>query len=287
MRAGYFGPEGTHTQEALLADIAGLEIDTVPLATIYDTVMAVHEGAVDTALVPIENSLEGSVNATLDALAMETDDVMIVGEVVQPIRHCLIARTSLELSEIETVVSHPQANAQCARFIRTRLPQAQVLAGSSTADAVRVVAEHDGPWAALGNRLAAERYGCLVLRAGVEDVAENETRFVWLARAGTDPGGPRVLASGTAPLGPWKTAIVFWGLGSEAPGWLVACLSEFARRGVNLTRIESRPRKQGLGRYMFFVDLEGHEEDAAIAAGLDGLGERVERLKVLGCYPAG
>src|ERR1700729_4609704 len=130
MRAGYFGPEGTHTQEALLADIAGLEIDTVPLATIYDTVMAVHQGAVDTALGPIENSLEGSVNATLDALAMETDDVMIVGEVVQPIRHCLIARTSLELSEIETVVSHPQANAQCARFIRTRLPQAPRLAGT-------------------------------------------------------------------------------------------------------------------------------------------------------------
>jgi prephenate dehydratase len=286
MRAGYFGPEGTHTQEALLADTVGLELDTVPLATIYDTVMAVHESAVDTALVPIENSLEGSVNATLDALAMETDDVMIVGEVVQPIRHCLIARTSLELSEIETVVSHPQANAQCARFIRTRLPQAQVLAGTSTADAVRVVAGHDGPWAALGNRLAAERYGCRVLRAGVEDVADNETRFVWLARAGTAPGGPRVLAAGTAPLGPWKTAIVFWGVGSEAPGWLVACLSEFAQRGVNLTRIESRPRKQGLGRYMFFVDMEGHEQDAAIGDALDGLRGRVERLKVLGSFPA-
>jgi prephenate dehydratase len=286
MRAGYFGPEGTHTHEALLADIKGVELDTVPLATIYDTVMAVHEGAVDTALVPIENSLEGSVNATLDALAMETDDVMIVGEVVQPIRHCLIARTSLELSKIETVVSHPQANAQCARFIRTRLPQARVLAGTSTADAVRVVAEHGGPWAALGNRLAAERYGCVVLREGVEDVAENETRFVWLARAGTAPGGPRLLASEKPPLGPWKTAIVFWGLGSEAPGWLVACLSEFAQRGVNLTRIESRPRKQGLGRYMFFVDIEGHERDAAIVAGLDGLRDRVERLKVLGCYPA-
>jgi prephenate dehydratase len=286
MRAGYFGPEGTHTQEALLADTAGLELDTVPLATIYDTVMAVHEGAVDTALVPIENSLEGSVNATLDALAMETDDVMIVGEVVQPIRHCLIARTSLELSEIDTVVSHPQANAQCARFIRTRLPQARVLAGTSTADAVRVVAEHEGPWAALGNRLAAERYGCVVLRAGVEDVAENETRFVWLARAGTASGSPRVLASDAPPLGPWKTAIVFWGVGSEAPGWLVACLSEFAQRGVNLTRIESRPRKQGLGRYMFFIDIEGHEDDGTIAAGLDGLRDRVERLKVLGCYPA-
>ncbi len=286
MRAGYFGPEGTHTQEALLADTAGLELDTVPLPTIYDTVMAVHDAIVDTALVPIENSLEGSVNATLDALAMETDDVMIVGEVVQPIRHCLIARTSLELSEIETVVSHPQANAQCARFIRTRLPQAHVLAGNSTADAVRVVAGHDGPWAALGNRLAAQRYGCVVLRAGVEDVADNETRFVWLARAGTPPGGPRAVASAAAPLGPWKTAVVFWGVGSEAPGWLVACLSEFAERGVNLTRIESRPRKQGLGRYMFFVDMEGHQDDAPVAGGLEGLRARVERLKVLGCYPA-
>ncbi|MFZ0087914.1 MAG: prephenate dehydratase domain-containing protein, partial [Solirubrobacteraceae bacterium] len=184
MRTGYFGPEGTYTQEALLADTVGIELETVPLPTIYDTVMAVHEGAVDRALVPIENSLEGSVNATLDALAMETDDVAIVGEVVHPIRHCLIARTELELPDIEAVVSHPQANAQCARFIRTRLAGARVLAGSSTADAVRVVAGHDGPWAALGNRLAAERYGCVVLRGDVEDVADNETRFVWLARAG-------------------------------------------------------------------------------------------------------
>lgn len=286
MRVGYFGPEGTYTQEALLADTVGLELETVPLPTIYDTVMAVHEGAVDQALVPIENSLEGSVNATLDALAMETDDVAIVGEVVHPIRHCLIARAALELSEIETLVSHPQANAQCARFIRTRLPGARVLAGSSTADAVRTVAGQEGPWAALGNRLAAEHYGCVVLRAGVEDVADNETRFVWLARAGADAGGPRVTAGEAAPLGPWKTAIVFWGLGSEAPGWLVACLSEFAQRGVNLTRIESRPRKQGLGRYMFFVDLEGHEDESHIADGLAGLRARVERLRVLGSFPA-
>src|SRR6201999_4194828 len=116
------------------------------------------------------------------------EDVAIVGEVVLGIRHCLIARTSLELEEIETVVSHPQANAQCAQFIRTRLPRATVLAGPSTAEAVRIVAEHDGAWAALGNRTAAERYGCQILRAGVEDVAGNETRFVWLARVGAAPG---------------------------------------------------------------------------------------------------
>jgi prephenate dehydratase len=286
MRAGYFGPEGTYTQEALLADTAGIELETAPFPTIYDTVMAVHEHAVELALVPIENSLEGSVNATLDALAMETEDVAIVGEVVHPIRHCLIARTQLELSEIDTVVSHPQANAQCARFIRTRLPGARVLAGSSTADAVRTVAGHDGPWAALGNRLAADRYGCLVLRAGVEDVADNETRFVWLGPAGAAPGGPRVAAGGRDTPGPWKTAIVFWGVGSEAPGWLVACLSEFAQRGVNLTRIESRPRKQGLGRYMFFVDLEGREDGRGVAEGLAGLRARVETLRVLGSFPA-
>jgi prephenate dehydratase len=286
VRAGYFGPEGTYTQEALLADTTGLELDTVPLPTIYDTVMAVHQGDVDRALVPIENSLEGSVNATLDALAMETDDVTIVGEVVHPIRHCLIARVPLELSDIETVVSHPQANAQCARFIRTRLPGVRVLAGSSTADAVRTVADHDGPWAALGNRIAAERYGCVVLLAGVEDVADNETRFVWLARTGARPGSPRVATTDGTPTGPWKTAIVFWGVGSEAPGWLVACLAEFAERGVNLTRIESRPRKQGLGRYMFFIDLEGREDDPHVAAGLAAVRTHVEVVRVLGTFPA-
>src|SRR5437588_4571395 len=177
------------------------------------------------------------------------------------------------------VVSSQRSNAQCARFIRTRLPGARVLAGSSTAEAVRIVAEHDGPWAALGNRLAAERYGCVVLRSGVEDVAENETRFVWLERAAG------AAASGDA-RGPWKTAIVFWGVGSEAPGWLVHCLSEFAARDVNLTRIESRPRKQGLGRYMFFLDLEGRNTEPHVAEALAGLRGRVEMLRVLGSFPA-
>jgi prephenate dehydratase len=285
MLVGYFGPEGTFTHEALIAATTGAQFEAVALPTIYDTVMAVHAGTVERALVPIENSLEGSVNATLDALAMETEDVAIVGEVVHPIRHCLIARNALELSDIEVVVSHPQATAQCARFIRTRLPGAQVLAGSSTADAVRSIAAHDGAWAALGNRIAAERYGCQVLRAGVEDVADNETRFVWLGPVGAPPGGPAAPGA-PAPLGPWKTAIVFWGVGSEEPGWLVACLSEFARRGVNLTRIESRPRKQGLGRYMFFIDLEGRDQEPHVVAGIDGVRAHVEVLRVLGSFPS-
>jgi prephenate dehydratase len=276
VRVGYLGPEGTFTHEALIVAAEGRGPELVSLPTVFDAVMAVHDRSLERAFVPIENSLEGSVNATLDALSLETEDVAIVGEVVHPIRHCLIARAELELERIETVVSHPQATAQCARFIRARLAQARVLQGSSTAEAVRLVAEHEGPWAALGNRLAADRYGCVVLRAGVEDVADNETRFVWLAPVGTVVSGP----------GPWKTAIVFWGVGSEAPGWLVACLAEFASRDVNLTRIESRPRKQGLGRYMFFVDLEGRDTDRHVADALEGLRAHVETLRVLGSFPA-
>lgn len=283
MRTGYLGPEGTFTQEALLSSTPASGLELVALPTIYDTVMAVHEGSVERALVPIENSLEGAVNATLDALAMETEDVEIVGEVVHPIRHCLIARSLLELSEIRTVVSHPQATAQCARFLRARLPRARVLAGSSTADAVRMVADREDRWAALGNRLAAERYHCQILRSGVEDLPGNETRFVWLARRGAAPVVP---AEENRTLGPWKTAIVFWGIGSEAPGWLVRCLSEFSRRDVNLTRIESRPRKQGWGRYMFFADLEGGEEQPSVAEALAALRAHVEELRVLGSFPA-
>jgi prephenate dehydratase len=319
MRVGYFGPEGTFTHEALIAASGGQPAaagrELVPFMTIYDTVMAVHHGDVERALVPIENSLEGSVNATLDALVIETEDVAIIGELVHPICHCLIAREPLELTAIEAVVSHPQPLAQCARFIRTCLPQARVLAGSSTADAVRIVAEHDGPWAALGNRAAAERYGCEVLRDGVEDDADNETRFVWLGHAGGMAGGGvaaggvagggvagggvagggvagggvaagGVAGGGVAGGSSWKTAIVFWGAGSEEPGWLVRCLAELASRDVNLTRIESRPRKQGLGRYMFFVDIEGEVDEPRVAAALEAVRSHVETLRVLGSFPA-
>lgn len=280
MRVAYLGPEGTNTHEALLLAAGGQpDWEHVPLPTIHDCVMAVQRREAERAFVPIENALEGSVNATLDALAVETEDVAIVGEVVHPIHTCLIAREPLELRAIETVVSHPHANAQCAHFLRTRLPQAQVLAASSTAEAVRRVAEQGGASAALGSRTAAQLYGGEVLHADVDDAAGNETRFVWLEQADPD-------RSSAGEHGPWKTAIVFWGLGAEAPGWLARCLTEFASRGVNLTRIESRPRKQGLGRYMFFVDLEGRASEGPVAEALDALRTHVEHLRVLGSFPS-
>ena len=277
MRIAFLGPPGTFSEEALLAAWRH-PFDAVHAPTVYEAVMAVHRGEVDRSFVPIENSLEGSVNATLDALAVETRDITIVGEAVHPIRHCLIAGRHVELDEIDTVVSHPQANGQCARFLRERLAHAKVLAAPSTADAVRMVADaRDRPWAALGTRLAAELYECEILRAGVEDVADNETRFVWLAPVGV---------SESPSPGPWKTTLVFWGVGAQEPGWLVRCLSEFAFRGVNLTKIESRPRKQGLGRYMFFADLEGRADDAPVAEAIRKLAAHCEEVRTLGSYPA-
>jgi prephenate dehydratase len=282
MRIGFLGPAGTFSQEAVMAALGAASFEPAPQPTLHDTVMAVHEGAVDRALVPIENSLEGSVNATLDALAFETDDVVIIGELVHPIRHCLIARELVTTEAVRTVVSHPQAGSQCAGFLRTRLPRATLVPAASTADAVRAIAGRpagEEPWAALGTRLAAELYGCQVLEAGVEDVAGNETRFVWIGRAGPEPPA-------AAPDRSWKTALVFWGAGSEAPGWLVRCLAEFASRGINLTRIESRPLRQGLGRYMFFLDLEGREGDSQVADAVAALRAHAETVRVLGSFPA-
>jgi prephenate dehydratase len=273
---GYLGPEGTFTHEALMADPTAGASELRPLPTVYDTIMAVQEGRVDRALVPIENSLEGSVNATLDTLAVEAPDVAIVGEIVHPIRHCLISRRPLRLDEIREVVSHPQATAQCARFLRARVRGARVTPATSTADAVRTVAESDRATAALGTRLSAEIYGCVVLEDGVEDLAGNQTRFVWLGPQGLEPSGE----------GPWKTSIVFWGAGDDAPGWLVRCLSAFADRDVNLTMIESRPRRLALGHYMFFADLQGHADDPRVAEALGALRSQTQALRVLGSYPA-
>jgi prephenate dehydratase len=284
MRLGYLGPAGTFSEEAVRAATAadGGDAELVSFASIYDTVMAVQDGAIDRALVPIENSLEGGVSATLDALALEAREVEIVGETVLAIRNCLIARGALALDAIEVVVSHPQPLAQCARFLRAELPQASVRATTSTADAVREIAVADAPWAALGPRSAAALYGCRVLREGVDDEPENATRFVWLARPGTPPV---VAAEPGAPVA-WKTSVVFAGAGDRAPGWLVRCLSEFAFRGVNLTRIESRPRKGRLGHYLFHVDMDGRADDPSVGDAIAALGRHCEEVRLLGSYPA-
>jgi prephenate dehydratase len=283
MRVGYLGPEGTFTQAAVLSAPAAGELELLAQETIHDTVLAVRDGDVERAVVPIENSLEGSVNVTLDALVFDAEGVRIVGETVLGVEQCLIAQESLPLEEIEVVISHPQATAQCREYIRTNLPEARVMTASSTAEAVRLVTERiRHRWAAIGTRLAAELYDCVVLAPGIEDVSGNQTRFVWLAPEGTDAGVPGVSIPDAAA---WKTAIVFWGEGTESPGWLVSCLSELAFRGVNLTRIESRPLRAGLGRYMFFADLDGRESDAQVIDALSGLRARVNVLRTLGSFP--
>jgi prephenate dehydratase len=279
MRVGYLGPPGTFSEEALRASPLRDDGDLVPYASIHETVMAVQEGDVDRALVPIENALEGGVTATLDALAVDALDVAIVGEAVLAIRNCLVAREELALSEITAVVSHPQPLAQCARFLRAELPQAEARPATSTAEAVRTVAGSREPWAALGPRTAAERYGCLVLRDGIDDDPDNATRFVWLGRVGSGP----IDGDGATA---WKTSVVFAGAGDAQPGWLVRCLSEFAFRGVNLTKIESRPRRGRLGHYLFHVDMEGRTEEAAVADAVDALHAHCEEVRLLGSYPA-
>jgi prephenate dehydratase len=275
LRLGYLGPAGTFSEEAVRSAPDGVGAELVALRTVRETVMAVHDGTVERAVVPIENSLEGPIGVTLDTLA-EEHDVSIVGELVLAVSPCLIAREAIELGTIERVVSHPQPLAQCARYLRDSLPAAEVVPVASTAEAVRLVVAEPAPWAALGTRRAAELYGATVLADGTEDEPGNATRFVWLARtpAAADPSRPT------------KTSLAFWGAGDASPGWLVRCLSEFAFRGVNLTKIESRPMRAQLGHYRFFVDCEGDARESPVAEAVAGLQAHCERVRVLGSYAA-
>jgi prephenate dehydratase len=275
MRIAFLGPAGTFSEDALRAAARDAQIDPRPAATVYEAIRAVAEGDVDRALVPFENSIEGSVRSTLDTLAFEGFPVTIAGEHDHPIRNSLIARTRLPLDTVEAVLSHPQASAQCARFIREQLPRAEVRSVPSTAEAVREVSTSSKPWAALGAASAASIYGCVVLREGVEDTPDNVTRFVWIAPVGTEPSGE----------GPWRTTLVFSELGDDRPGALVEALTEFSSRQVNLTRIESRPRRSGLGRYLFFCDLEGSAGEPDVAEAIEALRGKAESVQILGSYP--
>ena len=275
MRIAYLGPRGTFSEDALRAAVGDEEIEPAPAASVYDAILAVREGKADRALVPFENSIEGAVTATLDTLAFDADGVTLVGEYDLPVRHCLIAREDIPLDRIEVVVSHPQPSAQCARFIRENLPQAEVRPALSTADAVRTVTESDEPWAALGAESAASLYGATVLRRGVEDEPDNITRFVWVAPEGTTPSGS----------GPWRTSLVFSELGEDHPGALVDALQVFSGRAINLTRIESRPLRRGLGRYQFFLDIEGTSAEDPLASAIEALRSKAESVRVLGSWP--
>ena len=290
-RVGYLGPAGTFSEEALLASAALDAVEPVAQASIYDAVLALREGEVSWSIVPIENSLEGSISVTLDLLAGEAGDVRIVGEALLRVRHSLIAAEALRVEQIETVITHPHVPGQCARLLRGELARARVLAASSTAEAVRsVVSAGIRGQAAIGTLLAARIYGGTVIREGVQDRDDNETRFVWLARAGAEDGGDREAVERpplrTGEREQWKTSIVFWGAGAERPGWLVRCLDEFAGEGINLTKIESRPRGERLGSYMFFADLAGRVDDRPVSEALAGLRGRCEAVRVLGSYPA-
>lgn len=300
MRAAYLGPPGTFSEEALSA--AAPELEPVPVGTLREVVLAVQRGTVERAIVPFENALEGGVDPVLDALALEAPDVALIGEHVQPVIHNLVGPEGLALDEIATVMSHPQALGQCARWLAERLPHAVTVPTASTADAVRDVAADAphraagdggssaiaGPMreiagrpgrAAIGPRLAAERYGARVLASGIEDEPGNTTRFALLAPAASAPAPPPESAAA-------KTALVYWGAGSGSPGWLVDCLTGFASRGVNLVRIESRPLRRGMGHYMFFLDLLGSLASPAVADAVEELRQHAEVVRVLGSFPA-
>lgn len=279
MRVGHLGPAGTFTEEAARAEPAVAGAELVPYASVLDTVDAVLAGDVDVALVPIENSLEGTVTATVDALSAQPRLAM-VGEAVLGVRQCLIAREDIELGEIEAVLSHPQGHAQCARFLREQLPGARLVPVGSTAEAVRALAGEPRTSAAIASRTAAELHGGIVLREGIEDAEDNATRFAWLAADGAAAFPPATEGA------PFKTSVLFAGAGDATPGWLVRCLSEFAFRGVNLVRIESRPARRKLGHYVFLVDCDGRARDGQVADALRALEAHCDQVRVLGSYPA-
>ncbi len=281
MRVGFLGPVGTFSEQALHDSLALAAIDESPeliaLPTVHAVVEAVQSGAVDRAIAPVENSVEGGVNEVVDALVHDAPDVNIIGEYVLAIDHCLVARSTIPAADVTAVYSHPQALAQCAAFLRSELPAAELHTTGSTAEAVQLVVASDEPWAALASRRAAAQNGGAVLRASVADHQLTSTRFIWLSRETAPP--PSADSAG-------KSAIVFSGAGDGAPGWLLACLAEFADRGVNLTRIESRPARLTLGHYHFLIDIEGRVDQPGPAAeALAGLAAHCEQLRVLGSYP--
>ena len=279
-RVGFFGPFGTFTEQAVRTqpDLASAEL--VDFVTVPDVLDAVETGDVDCGVVPIENSIEGVVNFTQDALCFDYD-LLITREIVLDIEHCLVGAPGLTLEQVKAVTSIPVATAQCHRFLRANLRSAEVRAASSTASAARLVAEGDGAsppepgLAAIAPRVAAARYGLDIIVDDIADHAGNQTRFVVVARD--------LVA---APTGHDRTGMVVYQR-ADAPGSLLSILQEFAARRINLSNLISRPTKDGgLGDYCFVIYADAHVTDELLADALRALHAKQGGVKFLGSYPA-
>lgn len=273
-RVGFMGPHGTFTEQALLSQPDLAAADTRPFDSIPDVLNGLVTGEVDLGFVPIENAIEGAVNVTQDALAFDLD-LRIQREVVLDVQLNLLALPGTQLADIHTVVSFPVAVAQCRSFLREHIPDAEIQAATSTAEAARQVGEQrlEGV-ATISNPLAAEIYGLEAIAEAVEDHTGNQTRFLLLAREGV-PG----------PTGHDKTSVVVFQRANE-PGSLLAILHEFAARNIDLSRLESRPTRRVLGDYCFLLDFEGHIGDEVVADCLRDLKMKQGDIKFLGSYPA-
>ena len=268
-RIGFLGPQGTYSQEValrLFGDAAALQ----PYSSIDAAIRAVASGEIAECVVPIENSLEGSVNITLDTLAHDVE-LLISREIVMPVRHNLLARETGR--KVSVVLSHPQALAQCRRTLARLHPRADCRPVESTAEAARRVAEGETGLAAIGSRGAAALYGLEIIAADIQDTANNCTRFVTL----------RVQAADSSRAERSKTSVVCQIDGSK-PGSLYRILAEFAKRDVNLTKIESRPARTSLGAYLFFLDMEGSADEARVREALTAVEEQSLWFKNFGSY---
>lgn len=273
-RIGLLGPPGTFTQQALLSQPDLAQADLRFLPSMDAVLSAVESEELDYGFTAIENSIEGTVNATIDTLAFSSQ-LLIQREVDLEVHMQLFTRQETPLDQIERVVSHPHALGQCRDWIRTNLPGAQIEAATSTANAISHLAEEgDLKTAAIGNTLAGALHDLHLRAENIEDHSGNVTRFVLVAREGME-----------APTGHDKTSIVIFQR-ADQPGSLLAILQEFAARSINLTKLESRPTKQGIGDYCFIIDLEGHIADELIADALRTVRAKQASVNFLGSYPA-
>jgi len=266
---GFLGPIGTYTEQAAL--LYSSDSTLTPLPTIIAVGDAVVSGETDQGIVPIENSLEGSVTYTLDLLISQSG-LSIYDEVVIPIEHYLMASPGTKSADISIIYSHPQALAQCRTFLHSQYPNAQQIASLSTVAAVTDMKNNPTGAAAIAPFRASELHDVDIIGQNIQDNANNLTRFVVLSR--TDH----------TVTGNDKTSICF-AFSSDSPGSLYGTLGEFAHRSINLTKVESRPTKESLGQYIFLIDCDGHREDPTVKEALDAVSSKVSSLKILGSYP--